>query len=215
MAWDSAEELCEGMPTMPFAVLLLDLNLPGEDGLSLATRLKRVHPQLRVIMMTTRTTLTDRVVGYESGADLYLPKPVAEEELVAAVQALTRQIVAEQGAGVANQNTALHLDAQAGMLRGPSRAVTVTVREANLLTALATAPNSRLEYWQLMQAMELNLEESGRSTLAVAITRLRAKLLEAGCLPNAIRAVRASGYQLCVPMIISHHASGLSSPVQR
>lgn len=214
MGWDSAEELCEGVPTMPFAVLLLDLNLPGEDGLSLAVRLKRVHPQLRVIMMTTRTTLADRVLGYERGADLYLPKPVAEEELVAAVQALARQIAAEQVAGAASQSTALHLDAPTGMLHSSSRAVALTTREANLLMALATAPGSRLEHWQLMQAMALDLEGAGRSTLAVAMTRLRAKLVEVGCPSYAIRAVRSTGYQLCVPLTFSRHASGITAPAQ-
>lgn len=67
----SAEDMEES--TASLDLLLVDLNLPGEDGLSLTARLKRAMPRLRVIMMTTRDGVSDRVRGYDVGADIYLP----------------------------------------------------------------------------------------------------------------------------------------------
>ena len=73
-------------------VAVIDLNLPGEDGLSLAKRFRAASPLAGIIMVTARTTLHDRMVGYETGADIYLPKPVQLGELVSAVNALGRRI---------------------------------------------------------------------------------------------------------------------------
>ena len=73
-------------------VAIIDLNLPGEDGLMLAQRFRAASPQAGIIMVTARTTLHDRMVGYETGADIYLPKPVQLGELVSAVNALGRRI---------------------------------------------------------------------------------------------------------------------------
>lgn len=73
-------------------VAVIDLNLPGEDGLSLAKRLRTSSPQAGIIMATARTTLQDRMAGYETGADIYLPKPVQLGELVSAVNALGRRV---------------------------------------------------------------------------------------------------------------------------
>lgn len=73
-------------------VVIIDINLPGEDGFILAKRFRATSPQAGIIMVTARTTLNDRMIGYETGADIYLPKPVYLEELVSAVNALGRRI---------------------------------------------------------------------------------------------------------------------------
>lgn len=73
-------------------ILVLDLNLPGEDGISLSRRYRRLHPGIGIIMVTARTQAREKVEGYDSGADIYLAKPVCPEELAAAIQALSRRI---------------------------------------------------------------------------------------------------------------------------
>jgi DNA-binding response OmpR family regulator len=73
-------------------VLLLDLSLPGEDGLSIARRLRQSHPLLGIIMLTARSTVADRVKGLHAGADMYMAKPVDMGELAAAVQAVARRL---------------------------------------------------------------------------------------------------------------------------
>lgn len=207
----SAEELADSALPLPFSLVLLDLNLPGEDGLSLAVRLKRVNPRLRVIMMTTRTSLSDRVLGYEWGADLYLPKPVAEEELLAAVHSMARQMGGDDAGAVESGGGVLLLVPHALELCGPSGTVRLNAREEALLRALAHAPGHRLEYWQLLQCLNLDLDDSGKQTLAVTVTRLRAKLLQVGSTNHALRSLRSTGYQLCVPLRI--HASEGPAPL--
>lgn len=198
----SAEELVEAKYLEPFELMLLDLNLPGEDGLQLAQRLKRVQPGLRIIMMTTRTSLIDRVKGYDTGADLYLPKPVAEAELLSAVRALARQIRGDTLQAPDGQESTLTLDPHAQLLSGPQGVVPLNSVEVTLLTLLAFAPGQRLEHWQLIESMGLEVGESSKANLAVRITRLRGKVGQAGCPGSALKSLRSSGYQLCVPLEI-------------
>jgi DNA-binding response OmpR family regulator len=74
-------------------LLILDLTLPGEDGVSLARRVRKAHPEIGIIMVTARKELGDKLTGYDSGADLYLTKPTSIEELGAAIQALSRRLI--------------------------------------------------------------------------------------------------------------------------
>ncbi len=83
-----AEELGDEGAQAVIDLLVVDLNLPGEDGVSLTRRLRQIQPGLRILMMTARDTVRDKVSGYEAGADMYLTKPVSIEELTAAVQSL-------------------------------------------------------------------------------------------------------------------------------
>ena len=89
---DCAEVLDEEFGGRPFDVFVIDLNLPGEDGFSLARRVRAAHPLAGIVMMTARTTPSDAVTGYSGGADLYLPKPVDPQLLVAAVESLGRRM---------------------------------------------------------------------------------------------------------------------------
>ncbi|WP_295436479.1 response regulator [uncultured Thiodictyon sp.] len=73
-------------------LLVLDLNLPGEDGISLARRARGVQPDIGIIIVTVREQLSDKIAGYDSGADIYLTKPTSIEELGAAIAALARRL---------------------------------------------------------------------------------------------------------------------------
>ena len=73
-------------------LFILDLNLPGEDGLSLARRIRKVQPRVGIIMATARGSKDDMVNGYDSGADIYMTKPIAPEALLAAIDALGRRM---------------------------------------------------------------------------------------------------------------------------
>ena len=73
-------------------VYVIDLNLPDEDGLSLTRRLRASHPNVGIVITTARTQIGDKVIGYESGADLYLSKPVHPQELMAGVVALGKRL---------------------------------------------------------------------------------------------------------------------------
>ena len=73
-------------------LLILDLNLPGEDGLGIARRMRTARPDIGIIMVTVREQIHDRIAGYGDGADIYLTKPTSIEELDAAIKALSRRL---------------------------------------------------------------------------------------------------------------------------
>ena len=95
----SAEEVDDSILLPKPDVFILDLNLPGEDGLTLAKRIRNAQPRVGIVLTTVRSELRDRLDGYESGADIYLPKPTDFEELTAAVEALGRRVRDPLGLG--------------------------------------------------------------------------------------------------------------------
>lgn len=131
----SAEEV-EDTPTRHIPDLyLIDVNLPGEDGFSLAERIRRNQPKAGIVLMTARSQLSDRLEGYSSGADNYLIKPVEQAELLACIQNLgVRLRPAEPSALLL-----LELDSQALCLKGPAGKVAVTHGESMLLAGLIRA----------------------------------------------------------------------------
>jgi DNA-binding response OmpR family regulator len=194
---DCAEDLDDAARQVAIDLLVVDLNLPGEDGLSLTRRLRRAQPGLRVLMMTSRHELPDRVQGYESGADIYLTKPMRLEELTAAVLALGRQLNPGQGRSPAGPVLAL----RAGILQaqGPAGTVKLNADEVALLCALARATDQRLGHWQLLETMSLSVSDANLGKLRLRMMRLRNKLATLGFSGPILQALRGDGYQLCLP----------------
>ncbi|MGI9133664.1 MAG: response regulator transcription factor [Rhodoferax sp.] len=190
-----AEELDDFLPAHSIDLVVLDLNLPGEDGYSIARRLREAHPEVYIIMVTARTALDDRIRGYASGADLYLAKPVAPAELVAAVGSLGRRVSTAKA-----EQALLELDVQRMELTGPVQRVVLRQPDVLLLKALAEAPDHQLATWRLMELVNLEPADYKKGALEVRIFRLKKKLLEAGAPAPSIRAVWKVGYQLCTPM---------------
>jgi len=91
-AVQNGKSLDELLMTEPLDALVLDLSLPGEDGIAIATRIRRSIPGMGIVMLTARTALPDRIRGYEAGADVYLSKPVAPEELTLTLLSLARRV---------------------------------------------------------------------------------------------------------------------------
>ena len=178
-------------------IYLLDLNLPGEDGLSLAQRIRRAQPHAGIIMVTARNLSQDIVSGYASGADIYLTKPIGHDELQAAVQALARRV--KPGEAQAPEGLLL-LEVQRLRLSGPRASVHVTDVDATLLSALARAAGQRLAYWQLFEALGQEATEAHKASLEVRMVRLRKKITQATGDSAALKAVRGHGYQLCTTL---------------
>ena len=200
---DCAEALDDELGAFRADLLVLDLNLPGEDGLSLARRIRAAEPGIGIIMVTGRTQVNDRMRGYGSGADIYLPKPASVEELGAAIQALARRIRPAASAG-----DAISLNPTKLQLQGPKQQVNVSDHESTLLLALSKAKDHRLENWQLMELSGSAVEDQSKATLEVQIGRLRKKLEQAGAPAPTIKAIRGTGYQLCVAVQITKSAAG-------
>ena len=189
-----AEDLSDGIAQPAIDLLVVDLNLPGEDGISLARRLRSAQPGLGILMLTARDTARDKISGYEAGADIYLAKPVSIEELSAAVKSLERRLVAHQ-AGSSRQ-AVLTVRVAELTAQGPSGSIELSAGEVALLSALARAPEQRLAHWQLLNISSNELQGASLSNLAVKMTRLRKKLIGAGCDGNALHVIRNEGYQL-------------------
>lgn len=185
-----AEDLDEAVTHAPADVFVVDLNLPGEDGLSLSKRLRRAYPHVGIIMATARTQLNDKVQGYESGADLYMAKPFDFAELVAALSAFSRRIdsaVAQRAEWVLNMATE--------RFSGPLAEVKLTASEARLMAAFAAARHSALEGWQVMHHLVGPERDLNANSLHFRISTLRKKIVACGAVDNPIISMRREGYK--------------------
>lgn len=187
----SAEEVDEAPTQQPPDLYVIDLNLPGEDGLALARRIRKSHPKAGIVMVTARTNIRDRVSGYESGADIYLPKPVDPEELLAAIDALSHRIRPLE------DDATLVLNLQSLRLQGPTGLVGLSQSEANLLSAFGKASGAQLERFQVSANLSLTGEVLNPTSLEVRLSRLRKKLNQVGAEEPTIKAIRGIGYKLC------------------
>lgn len=195
-----AEELEDLAGGEPADIFLIDLNLPGEDGISLSKRIRKAQPLVGIIIISARTDLDDKVTGYESGADWYITKPVVFAELTAAIRSFARRRhPAKQDKTSPVHALSLHkLD-----VTGTLGSTKLTATEGLLLTAFARAPSGKLETWQIAEMLGVEADETMKSSIAVRIARLRKKLLDVGVEGVVIESIRNIGYQLLVHIEIS------------
>jgi DNA-binding response OmpR family regulator len=194
---DCAEALDDQLGAFRAELLVLDLNLPGEDGISVARRIRASAPDIGIIMLTARNQLSEKVQGYDSGADIYLTKPTSVKELGAAIASLARRIHPR-----AVPAQALTLNPHTLQLRGSVGALDVSYHEATLLSAFAKAKDRRLEHWQIIELSGKTADEASKNSLEVQIVRLRKRLEQVGALSPTIKAIRGTGYQLCIAIEI-------------
>jgi DNA-binding response OmpR family regulator len=171
---------------------ILDINLPGEDGISLTRRLRRSQPDAVIVIISARRGVSDRICGYESGANLYLTKPLSLDELSSVVDGVTRRRAAPEAGEPAITLHPLRME-----LSGPAGDVRMTQAEIVLLAAFSRAVQQSLEHWQV--ASHLGQGESvTKENLEVRVGRLRKKLVACGAQPPVIQSIRGVGYRLCV-----------------
>ncbi|HEV3010783.1 MAG TPA: response regulator [Burkholderiales bacterium] len=179
------------------AVVLLDIGLPGEDGLTLARYLRERH-QVGIIMVTGAGDVVDRVAGLEVGADDYIAKPFDPRELRARLKSVVRRI--EKTEPVKQQNLRVSigrcfLDLKARSLAdAKGREIPITSMEFDLLKALTEHPNQVLSRDQLLTLTRNREWEPFDRSIDIRITRLRRKVEEDPARPQAIRTVRGAGY---------------------
>lgn len=171
-------------------IFILDINLPGESGISFAARLRRANPLAGIIMITASNLPTHMTESYTSGADMYLIKPIHAEALLAAVTALSRRV--NYNKKISN----LTVDSQFHKLIGSNREVMLQLAEVRVLTALSIANMNMLETGEVAELFGMDDIYFNKATLDVRISRLRTKLKQAGGDSVEIRAIRSKGYQL-------------------
>lgn len=189
-----AKDFWEEMKREQPSLVLLDIMLPDEDGLTILKKLREAGPtsRLPVIMLTAKGTEYDRVVGLDSGADDYIPKPFGMMELVSRVRALLRRSEPEKKGGT-QQVGPITVDRGKHTVRVNNTAVTLTFKEFELLCYLMDNEGIVLTRDQLLSKIWGYDFDGETRTVDVHIRTLRQKL---GTASNYIETIRGVGYKM-------------------
>ena len=179
----------------PPDLVILDLMLPGIDGLEVCRRLRSAGDDMAVLMLTAHDTVADRVAGFETGADDYLVKPFALEELLARVKALLRRRNPPDIAREMLVFEDLELDTATRQAKRGNRLIDLSTTEFELLSIFMRNPRMVLTRSLLMDRIWGSDFEGGPNVLEVYIGHLRAKL-EKQSEKRLIQTVRGAGYVL-------------------
>jgi two-component system response regulator MprA len=174
-------------------LVVLDLMLPGLDGLEVCRRLRAERAGTLVLMLTARDAMADRVKGLDAGADDYLVKPFAYEELLARVRALLRRVTPSAPARLAFAD--LVLDPSAREVHRGDRAIELTAQEFDLLRHFLEHPRQVLSRAQLLDAVWGLPAATASNVVDVYVGYLRGKL-ESAREPRLLHTVRGVGYVL-------------------
>ncbi len=204
-AANSASGLDDLSARIAFDLYLIDLNLPGENGLSLCRRVRQSRPDAGIVIMTARVALNDKIAGYkQGGADLYLTKPVSPDELVLVLLSLGRRL---------KQTQTPHewsLSLRDRTLLGPDQdqKLRLTSKEKTILLALVQAKDNTLASGVLCDLFADEDDDAlmSKHALEELIARLRKKFKSVQAVGDepAIKSVWGVGYQLCARIKFVH-----------
>ncbi len=180
----------------PPDVVVLDLTLPGLDGLQVLEQARRSQLATPVLILTARGTVGDRVIGLNSGADDYLPKPFDLDELEARLRALVRRKPGTASPAAANAPVvagSLRHDRDSGAIYFRDQVLELTPREAALLQALMARPGHAVSKERLFELVFPGESEVQYEAIEVVVYRLRKKLSHTG---TSLMTLRGLGYLL-------------------
>ncbi|MCB1672582.1 MAG: response regulator transcription factor [Gammaproteobacteria bacterium] len=184
----------------PWDLVILDLRLPGPDGLSICRALRREQLYVPILMLTSKSSELDRVLGLELGADDYLTKPFSISELMARVKAIFRRVESFQKRFVGSDETLevgpLRLSTRGREVNLNGETVALTAREYDLLNHFVRHPGQVFSRVQLLDAVWGYGYEGYEHTVNSHINRLRAKIEPDSARPQLITTVWGVGYKL-------------------
>lgn len=207
VAFADAYGLYRHMATNRVAAVVLDIGLPGEDGLSIARLLRGHDAQLGIVFLTARAQREDRLTGLQMGADAYLTKPADLDELVLLLQRLLTRLksmrsdgptvaLAFEGGKLDSSETStwkLHTD-RALLLSPEGHVIRLTVVEMQFLSTLAQHRGRPVKPVALARGMGTPADEWNQHRIEVVVSRLRNKVERATGLKAPIRTLRGEGY---------------------
>ena len=192
----SGEEALWRVDTNIHSVVVLDVMLPGIDGIETCKRMRAAQVWTPILMLTARDTVGDRVTGLNSGADDYLVKPYSFEELLARVHALARRDSGPRPVVLAVGD--LRLDPISHRVRRGEQDIELTTREVAILEAFMRRPGRIISRYELLElAWEGNVDHRS-NVVDVAVRRLRDKV-DRPFGVETIETIRGAGYRLCAP----------------
>jgi DNA-binding response OmpR family regulator len=184
------EKALDKTKAAPFDLIVLDIILPGMDGFEVLRHLRSQHLASRVLMLTARGEVSDRVTGLQLGADDYLPKPFAMGELVARVNALGRRYPEEPTLKLRVGD--LTLDLASHEVHRDARPIHLSARELMLLKVLMREPGRVFTRTELCERVWEHPHEYDTKLVEVFIGRLRRKISD----PPLVHTVRHVGYTI-------------------
>ncbi|MCE9580311.1 MAG: response regulator transcription factor [Deltaproteobacteria bacterium] len=182
-----------------FDVVILDLMLPGKDGIEVCRELRRRHA-MPIVMLTARGDEVDRVIGLDAGADDYVTKPFSARELLARVHAQGRRTRGEVGPRGEREIRAgrVRLNPQSLTALVDDQPVALSPREFALLRVLVESAGRILSREQLLALATGSTEDAFDRAIDVQVSRLRAKLGDDGRHPRMLKTIRGVGYMFAV-----------------
>jgi DNA-binding response OmpR family regulator len=187
----------EEMGLIPgYDVIILDIMLPGKDGLEVCRELRNRRISTPILMLTARDALEDRVTGLDSGADDYLVKPFEVDELRARIRALLRRETPDKSGTL--QVADLELDPATHTVRRGGQPIELTAKEFSLLEYLMRHPNHLVTREMAEEHLWSYDHVIASNVVDVYIRRLRRKIDDPHPL-KLLETVRGAGYRLCVP----------------
>jgi two-component system, OmpR family, response regulator len=180
-------------------LIILDIMMPGEDGLTFCQRLREAQ-DIPILMVSARSLSVDRSIGLETGADDYLPKPFERRELVARVRAILRRGAPSRRASkLVVGGLTIDRDRRA-VLDGEGTALPLTSGEFDLLGCFVERTGRTLSRDQLIDWTRGRASDVFDRNIDVQMSRLRKKLVDAGFPEDGIKTVRNAGYILALPV---------------
>jgi DNA-binding response OmpR family regulator len=195
-AFDGAEGLQSAL-TNPPDLIVLDLNLPSLDGMSVLSRLREARNPARVLILTARSEVEHRVKGLHAGADDYLSKPFSIDELTARVEALGRRGGAPSPEDLLKVAD-LAMDVRQRRVSRAGRPIALSPREFDVLQVLMQEPGRPFSRTELCERVWQRDHEYDTRTVEIFITRLRKKV-DSGFSTPLIHTLRSIGYTIEAP----------------
>ena len=183
---------------LDFDLIVLDVMMPGEDGMSLCRDLRRTR-DIPVMLLTARGDTGDRITGLEAGADDYLAKPFDPKELLLRINAILRRVPQVEEAPAAPRVLRLgpiHYDIARGELWQGEDPVRLTATESQLMKIFSAAPGEAMTRTRLVEELSRSGGQTQERAVDVQITRLRRKIEVDPRQPRYLQTVRGAGYML-------------------
>ena len=181
-------------------LIILDIRLPGPDGLTICQALRREQAYIPILMLTSKSSELDRVLGLDLGADDYVTKPFSVTELIARVKAIFRRVESIgktiPGEGKAIEVASVNIDPGSRMVTAKGEAINLTAREFDLLLHFARHPGRVFSRAQLLDQVWGYGHDGYEHTVNSHINRLRAKIEPDCTQPSLIVTVWGVGYKL-------------------
>ena len=187
----SADEARVLIQTIQFDLIVMDVMMPGTNGMDMVRELRAEHNRTPILMLTAMGDVDDRISGLEAGADDYLAKPFEPRELILRINSILRRSTLEkQTAPMAFGDCVF--DIQSGSLTRNGEPVALTGQETDILRFLAERAGQTVSRQELMPLLKTDNDR----TVDVQMTRLRKKIEPEGLSPVCIQTVRGQGYRL-------------------